>query len=30
MLKTNAAKDLGYSYEIWIYDNKGLKINCYD
>jgi hypothetical protein len=25
-LKQNAAKELGYLYEIWIYDNKGNKI----
>jgi hypothetical protein len=22
-LKQNAAKELGYNYEIWIYNNKG-------
>jgi len=30
MLKKIAAKELGYNYEIWIYDNKGTKINCYE
>jgi len=25
-LKQNAAKELGYLYEIWIYDSKGNKI----
>ena len=25
-LKQTAAKQLGYLYEIWIYDNKGNKI----
>jgi hypothetical protein len=25
LLKQNAAKELGYNYEIWIYDNKGNK-----
>ena len=28
-LKQNAAKELGYNYEIWIYDNKGNKVNNY-
>ena len=28
MLKKIAAKELGYNYEIWIYDNKGSRINC--
>ena len=27
--KQIAAKEMGYSYEIWVYDNKGNKINCY-
>jgi hypothetical protein len=27
-LKQDAGKNLGYKYEIWIYDNKGIKINC--
>jgi hypothetical protein len=26
-LKQEAAKNLGYSYEIWVYDNKGTKIS---
>ena len=30
MLKKIAAKKLGYNYEIWIYDNKGSRVNCYD
>ena len=25
-LKQNAAKELGYQYEIWIYDHKGDKV----
>ncbi len=25
--KQNAAKEAGYLYEIWVYDNKGNKIN---
>jgi hypothetical protein len=25
--KQNAAKDLGYKYEIWVYDNKGNKVD---
>jgi len=29
LLKKNAAKELGYNYEIWLYDNKGNK-TCYD
>jgi hypothetical protein len=29
-LKQHAAKDLGYLYEIWIYDKKGNKIEIYD
>jgi len=28
-LKQIAAKELGYKYEIWVYDSKGNK-NCYD
>jgi hypothetical protein len=30
MLKQQAAKDLGYKYEIWIYNKKGEKIFCYE
>ena len=26
LLKQNAAKELGYNYEFWIYDNKGNKL----
>jgi hypothetical protein len=29
LLKQSAAKELGYNYEIWIYDKKGNK-TCYD
>lgn len=29
-LKKQAAKDLNYLYEIWIYDNKGNKVDFYD
>jgi len=29
LLKENAVKELGYNYEMWIYDNKGNK-KCYD
>ena len=29
-LKQNAAKELGYKYEIWIYNSKHKKINCYE
>jgi hypothetical protein len=28
-LKQNAAKELGYDYELWVYNNKGNKI-CYE
>jgi hypothetical protein len=28
-LKQNAGKELGYNYEIWVYDCKGNKIECY-
>ena len=27
-LKQKAAKELGYDYEIWVYDGKGIKIDC--
>ena len=27
--KQTAAKELGYNYEIWVYDNKGIRINIY-
>ena len=29
-LKQQASKDLGYNYEIWVYNKKGEKINCYE
>ena len=29
-LKQNAAKELGYLYEIWVYDNKGNKVGFYN
>ena len=29
-LKQNAAKELGYKYEIWVYNSKKEKINCYN
>ena len=29
-LKQQAAKELNYLYEIWVYDNKGNKIDFYD
>lgn len=29
-LKQNAAKQLGYLYEIWVYDNEGDKVELYD
>ena len=28
-LKQQAAKELGYNYEIWVYNAKGEKVNCY-
>jgi hypothetical protein len=27
--KQSAAKDLGYNYEIWVYNNKGERLQCY-
>ena len=30
LLKQKAAKAMGYKYEIWIYNNKKEKINCYE
>jgi hypothetical protein len=29
-LKQHASKELGYLYEIWIYDNKGNIIQIYN
>ena len=29
-IKQNAAKELGYKYEIWVYNKKKEKISCYD
>ena len=29
-LKQNAAKELGYKYELWIYNEKKQKVYCYD
>jgi L-rhamnose mutarotase len=29
-LKQNAGKELGYSYELWVYDNKGNKVEFYN
>lgn len=28
--KQNAGKELGYKYEIWVYDSKGNRINLYE
>jgi hypothetical protein len=28
-LKQNAGKQLGYTYEIWVYNGKGEIVNCY-
>jgi hypothetical protein len=29
-LKQNAAKELGYKYEIWVYDSKGIRVEKYE
>lgn len=29
-LKQNAAKELGYNYEIWVYDGKGIRVEKYE
>jgi len=29
-LKQKYAKESGYEYEIWVYDNKGVKIDCFN
>jgi hypothetical protein len=29
-LKQNAAKELGYKYEIWVYDCKGIRVEKYE
>jgi uncharacterized protein YcfL len=29
LLKQSAAKDLGYNYEIWIYNKEGVKVEIY-
>ena len=29
-LKQNAAKELGYKYEIWVYDSKGVRVEKYE
>jgi hypothetical protein len=28
-LKQQAGKDLGYKYEIWVYNNKGVRVETY-
>ena len=28
-VKQNAAKELGYNYEIWVYDKNGNKVETY-
>jgi len=30
MEKQNAAKENGYNYEIWVYDNKGNRIQIFE
>lgn len=29
-LKQNAAKELGYNYEIWVYNSKGVRVEKYE
>jgi hypothetical protein len=29
-VKQNAAKELGYNYEIWVYDCKGVRVKKYE
>jgi hypothetical protein len=29
-LKQNAGKELGYNYEIWVYDGKGVRVEKYE
>ena len=29
-LKQKAGKELGYTYEIWVYDNKGIRVEKYE
>jgi hypothetical protein len=29
-VKQSAAKELDYKYEIWVYNSKKEKVNCYD
>lgn len=29
-LKQNAGKEMGYKYEIWVYDNNGSRIEKYE
>ena len=28
-VKQNAAKELGYKYEIWVYNSKGIRVENY-
>ena len=28
-VKQKAAKELGYKYEIWVYNSEKVKLNCY-
>jgi hypothetical protein len=30
VLKQKAAKELGYKYEIWVYDRKGVRVQNYE
>jgi hypothetical protein len=29
-LKQNAGKELGYKYEIWVYNGKGIRVEKYE
>ena len=29
-LKQQAGKELGYNYEIWVYNNKGVRVEKYE
>ena len=29
-LKQQAGKELGYNYEIWVYDGKGIRVEKYE
>jgi hypothetical protein len=29
-VKQNAGKELGFNYEIWVYDSKGIRVEKYE